>query len=75
MAQKPSAEKQHNQAQETADKEQKINPSDAIYRQYFSYKAVMEQFLRQYIPAKLRGTVNYASLRRYDSQNCSGSSE
>ena len=29
----------------------------------------MEQFILQYIPDKLRGTVYYASLRRYDSQN------
>ena len=31
----------------------------------------MEQFVSQYVPEKLRGTVIYASLRRYDSQNIS----
>ena len=67
--QKASTEKQSDQAQESADKEQKINASDASYRRYFSYKEVMEQFLSQYVPEKLRGTVKYASLRRYDSQN------
>lgn len=69
--QEASTEKQSDQAQESADKEQKINASDASYRQYFSYKEVMEQFVSQYVPEKLRGTVIYASLRRYDSQNIS----
>ena len=69
--QEANTEKQSDQAQESADKEQKINASDASYRQYFSYKEVMEQFVSQYVPEKLRGTVIYASLRRYDSQNIS----
>ena len=45
--QEASTEKQSDQAQESADKEQKINASDASYRQYFSYKEVMEQFVSQ----------------------------
>lgn len=69
--QEASTEKQSDQAQESADKEQKINAADASYWQYFSYKEVMEQFVSQYVPEKLRGTVIYASLRRYDSQNIS----
>ena len=31
----------------------------------------MEQFLIYFIPERLRGGVNYSTLRRYDSQNIS----
>ena len=50
-------------------KEPKINAYDACYREYFSYREVMEDFLRYFVPESLRGTVRYDTLRRYDTQN------
>ncbi|MBQ7606533.1 MAG: Rpn family recombination-promoting nuclease/putative transposase [Desulfovibrionaceae bacterium] len=67
---KQNDEKQAEQTPQ-AEKEPKINACDASYRLYFSYSEVMEQFLIYFIPEKLRGRVNFATLSRYDSQNIS----
>ena len=68
QSKKQNDEKQAEQTPQ-AEKEPKINACDASYRQYFSFREVMEDLHRYYVPEKLRGQVHFNTLHRYDSQN------